>query len=196
MKRYKLLITATAAAFLFAGCLSPSVNPYYTAQDVTFDAGLLGSWQEQGQSGGSDIWTFAKSGEQAYQLTIQDAPGQTGQFAAHLFALKGQRFLDLIPTKCNFAKNQSALVGFAMFPGHVLVHVLQTKPELKLALYDPDWLKQYLQEHPEALAHHVESDTLLLTANTPDLQHFVLAHLDKLFGKPGVLVHTTKGGGE
>ena len=48
---------------------------------------------------------------------------------------------------------------------------------LKLAVCDFDWLKDQLQENPKALAHRKESDAILLTASSADLQRFVLEHL-------------------
>jgi len=38
-------ITLATAAVLLCSCI-PSVNPFYTDQDVVFDARLLGEWQE------------------------------------------------------------------------------------------------------------------------------------------------------
>jgi hypothetical protein len=48
---------------------------------------------------------------------------------------------------------------------------------LKFATSDYDWLEKFLKENPKALAHHVESGRIILTADTRDLQKFVLKHL-------------------
>ncbi len=80
-----------------------------------------------------------------------------------------------------------------MFPGHLLVRVWQLEPELKLALFDFDWLKKHLEKNPEALAHRTENGSILLTAETRALQKFVLKHLadGELFDKPGVMIPKT-----
>jgi hypothetical protein len=81
-----------------------------------------------------------------------------------------------------------------MFPGHLLVRVSQIAPELKLALFNFDWLCQQLTNNPSLLAHHREDDGFVLTANTRALQRFVLKHLaeGELFDKPGEMVRQAK----
>ena len=68
-----------------------------------------------------------------------------------------------------------------MFPGHLLLRVPQVEPHLKLATCDYDWLYNFLTNSPSALAHHSEDGGLVLTAETRDLQKFVLQHSRELF---------------
>ena len=99
----------------------------------------------------------------------------------------------MIPTDCTYATNQADLVAFSMFPGHLLVRVTQIKPELSVAFCDFDWLETFLKQNPKALAHHREGDRIVLTADTRDLQKFVLKHLgtNELFGKSGQMIRRT-----
>jgi len=182
------LITYAVAALLLSGCI-PSVHPFYTAKDVVFDDRLLGEWQAKDNSE-EQGWKFEKAGDDAYKLTITDEKGKQGVFTARLFKLKQEHFLDIIPADCEYATNQADLVAFSMFPGHLLVRVSQIEPELKLAFFDFDWLGAHLKDNPKALAHHQEDDRAVLTAQTRDLQRFVLKHLGKgkLFDEPGVMV--------
>jgi len=199
MKKSHLIATLGAAALL-CSCI-PSVNPFYTDKDVVFDARLPGVWRESGGKDQSqpEVWKFEKSGDKAYKLVVTDKDGKQGQFDAHLFKLKQENFLDLIPGDCDYATNQADLVAFAMFPGHLLVRVPQLGPELKLAFFNFDWLEKYLKQNPGALAHHTEvepgkdSGRIVLTAGTRDLQRFVLKHLGEgeLFDKPGILTRQT-----
>jgi len=186
MKKPSMMVVA--GALLFSGCI-PSVNPFYSDKDIVFDARLLGEWQEKG-SDQPEVWNFEKADETAYKLRTTDKTGKQGQFKAHLFKLKEEFFLDLVPTDCDYATNQAELVAFAMFPGHLLMRVPQLGPELQLAGCDYDWLQKHLEANPKALAHHKEGDRLLLTADTRALQRFVLKHLgsEELFEKPGVMV--------
>ena len=186
------LIAVLGAAVLLCSCI-PSVNPFYTAKDVVFDARLLGEWQDKDKKDNPEVWKFEKSGDQAYLLTITEKQDKQGKFNARLFKLKQEYFLDLIPGDCDYATNQADLVGFSMFPGHLLVRVPQIEPELKLAFFDFDWLKKFLEKNPKALAHHAEDTKdkdggrILLTADTRDLQRFVLKHLGEgeLFEQAG-----------
>jgi hypothetical protein len=183
------LITLAAAAVLLCSCI-PSVNPFYTDKDVVFDARLLGEWQEKDKSDNPDVWKFEGTTNKTYKLTITEKEGKQGRFNAHLFQLKQEYFLDLIPDDCNYATNQADLVGASMYPGHLLVRVPQLEPVLKLALFDFGWLGKFIEKNPKALAYHKEGDHIVLTAGTRDLQRFVLKHLgeDELFAKPDEMI--------
>ena len=182
-------LTALAATALLLTACIPSVNPFYTEKDVVFDARLLGEWQEK-ESEHPEVWKFEKADDKAYKLTTTDKDGKQGEFNAHLFKLKQEYFLDLIPSGCEYATNQADLVASAMSPGHLLMRVPQLAPELKLAGTDYDWLEKFLNTNPKALAHHVEDKHITLNADTRALQRFVLKHLGEgeLFSKPGVMV--------
>jgi hypothetical protein len=78
-----------------------------------------------------------------------------------------------------------------MFPGHLLVRVSKLEPKLELAFFDFDWLAKYLENNPGALAHRKHGKSLLLTAETRDLQDFVLKHVNECFAKPDALVRAT-----
>jgi hypothetical protein len=180
------------AAVLLCSCI-PSVNPFYTDQDVVFDTRLLGEWQEKDKSDNPDVWKFDGTTNKMYKLTITEKKGRQGRFNAHLFQLKQELFLDLIPDDCNYATNQADLVGASMYPGHLLVRVPQLEPDLKLAFFDFGWLEELIKKNPKVLAHHKEGDHIILTAGTHDLQKFVLNHLgeDELFEKPDELICKT-----
>src|SRR5579871_1172359 len=137
MKKRNLIALAIAAV-LAAACI-PSVNPFYTAKDVVFDPRLIGEWQEKGNTNNPEIWKFEQSTNNALKLTVVEQ-GKTGEFAANLFKLGREQFLDLIPSDCNYATNQADLVAFSMFPGHLLVHVTRIESELNVAFFDFDWL--------------------------------------------------------
>ncbi len=184
-------LAAAGAAVVLSSCI-PSVNPFYTEKDVLFDARLVDEWQEKDKADDPEIWKFEKAEDNAYKLTVTEK-GKQGTFKAHLFKLKDEWFLDLIPTDCDYATNQADLVAVAMFPGHLLLRASAPEKELKLAFFNVDWLEKYLAENPKALAHHIEDKHIILTAESSELQSFILKHLAKgeLFDEPGVLVHKT-----
>lgn len=187
---------AIAGVAVLAGACIPSVNPFYTDKDVVFDARLLGEWQKQDKTDGPETWKFEKSGDKAYKLTVTEKEAKQGEFEARLFKLRQEFFLDLIPSDCHYATNQADLVAFSMFAGHLLVRVPQLEPGLKLAFFDFDWLAKHLEKNPKALAHRTTGKNdkgILLTAETRDLQRFVLKHLGagELFDKPGEMIRQT-----
>ena len=160
------------------------------------DSRLVGQWQTPGKltTLTPHLWNFDDRGQQSLQADLgwTEKDNKQGQFSAHLFKLKQEMFLDIIPSECNFATNQADLVGISIIPGHLLARV-GLGPELKMAFFDFDWLKKYLEQNPKALAHHKEDDNIVLTAETRDLQQFVLKHLgtNELFGQMGVLTRQT-----
>jgi hypothetical protein len=192
MKTSKLIALAGLALCLPA-CV-PSLNPFYTDKDLVFDPRLVGTWAEKGTEQEPQTWKFEKAGDRAYTLTITEKPGKEGKFTAHLFKLKQENFLDLLPKECNYATNQADLIAASMFPGHLLARVSQVEPELRLAFFNFGWLQQQLTNNPSLLAHHREDDRFVLTASTRDLQRFVLKHLaeGELFDKPGEMVRQAK----
>src|SRR5262249_54070768 len=138
------------------------------------------------------VWKFEEGKGKAYKLTVTEKEGKQGEFEAHLFKLKQDYFLDIIATE--IGGNVADLTTASLIPGHLLLRVPQIGPELKLAMVDFDWLDKHLKEHPKALAHHRDNDRIFLTAETADLQSFVLKHLgeDELFAKGGEMVRKDK----
>src|ERR1039457_3803632 len=118
------LIAVAGLALCLSACIH-SLNPFYTEKDLVFDARLTGTWREKSEAQEAEVWRFEKTGDKAYKLVMTDKDGKQGEFAAHLFKLKQDYFLDLIPNDCNYATNQTDLVGWSMFPGHLLARVPQ-----------------------------------------------------------------------
>ena len=159
---------------LLAGCVVTSVYPFYTAKDVVFDPALVGAWAETGSTNtANEHWRFEKAAGQAYKLIVQDNEKQT-EFDTHLFNLKGRLFLDLCPRE----RPDNSL------PLHYLFTVARREPALEMNMLDYDWLKKLIEKDPKAIHHIVvpkklgedgESD-LVLTADTAELQKFILTH--------------------
>ena len=181
MKMRNLVAVAALAIFLTACDFSlkftqiSSVFPFYTDKDAVFEPQLLGTWQEKVQTNYLEKWTFEQATNKGYQLTISD-DGKTAKFSAHLFRLGESQFLDLIPSECKYDAKQSEFVGMFLIPGHLAFKVEQVAPDLKLATLNFDWLESYVTNNPTALPYHKESDCLVLIADTPALQNFLLEH--------------------
>ena len=165
-----------ATVLLLAACV-PSVNPFFTEDDIEFDPALIGQWVED-----DDIWAFEQLEDQpAYGLTITE-DGKTGAFQATLFSLGDDRFLDITPVDIEYPDDELDLVEAAMIPGHLALHVRAIEPRLELNLTDPDWVDDYLEAHPRAVEHRRDDDRIILTGKTRELQRFLRRHLnDGLF---------------
>jgi hypothetical protein len=165
---------------VLAGCV-PSWNAFYTEKDLVFDPALVGTWRPVAAKDTSkETWEFTKAGEKLYQLAQTDEEGRKAAFDACLFKVKDHLFLDLYLTKVEGDDLKvNAWASLSLLPAHLLLRVEQIVPALKLAVLNPDWMKKYIKQNPNALAHRIVSDgNIVLAASTDELQRFVLAHLD------------------
>ncbi len=173
MKTITTLLLAAVALFL-AGCIVTSVYPFYTDKDLVFDPALLGHFTKTDDA--SDHWTFEKNGTNTYSLTYV-SDNKTNLMQARLFKLRGEKFLDLFNPKDELEQLPPPI------PSHLLLRVLQTQPGLRMAALKHDWLQNLLQQQPKALRHEFLKDEkgeiarVVLTAETPELQKFVIQHL-------------------
>lgn len=176
--KLKTAVIAGAAclAVLFAGCVVVSVYPYYTEKDLVFEQRLLGSWTKAEDP--NEHWKFEAAGTNAYQLTVANA-SSTNAVQARLFVLHGHYFLDL------FAPDAQTDIQPPPIPSHLLLHALTLSPAVKLSALDQGWLRELLAKNPKALRHEIpktsekpEDRAIALTADTAELQTFILKYLD------------------
>lgn len=173
--KFSLGLPLLAVLFLLAGCVVTSVYPYFTAKDVIFDEALVGTWADaETANAGENNWQFARTNGQGYTLLIRDGD-ETNEFKAHLFKLKDRRFIDAEPVK---------RVDDFIPPHYLLqVHRLDAKG-LEMTFMSRKWLEELLKQEPEAIPHlwvdrdeaGQKSGDLVLTADTPKLQAFVLKY--------------------
>jgi hypothetical protein len=161
---------------VLAGCVVPAVYPFYTQNDLIAEPALTGSWvpaQNPRDNQNKETWIFEKTGERSLHASILSG-NETNSYSAHLFKLQGQEFMDAVPLENN-----------ANIPAHYLIKVLQVQPTLHLANLNYKWMDEFLSHNPDALPHIVSlsnpddtnSEVLVLTANTSQLQRFIVKHL-------------------
>lgn len=175
MTKTHLLTPALGAALcLLAGCIVLSVYPFYEPKDLVFDPSLAGRWGKADAT--NEFWQFSSSGGKSYGLITTDTQ-DTNCFEAHLFELKHHQFLDLLTT------NRSEFE----LPLHLISQVKHEDTNLTLQFMDFGWLAGLLQTNPAAIRHivvHEKSDDtnsgamVYLTAGTPELQAFLLKHVN------------------
>jgi hypothetical protein len=173
MKKSNLLAMAGATILLLPGCVVTSVCPFYTAKDLVSEPALVGDWIKEGKDANHEVWKYEKSGDLACRFTLIE-PSKATVMEAHAFELQGQLFLDIA----------SIEQDIHVIPPHYLLKVSQLTPTLRLSQLDHDWLKKLLGKDRAILPHHLvgnpdEPDELrvVLTAETPELQKFILEHL-------------------
>jgi hypothetical protein len=168
-------------AMAIAGCV-PSWNGLYTEKDLVLEPKLVGTWKGDD---GKEKWVFEKQDEKTYRLIHTDGEKQEGKFEARLLKLGKHRFLDLYVTqvsqddlKCN------AIAKMMLVPAHLFFRVDEIGDKIKLAAVNPDKVKEHLTKDPKAIAHRKVDDSVIFTADTPQLQAYVIKYADgdALFG--------------
>ena len=159
----------------------PSWHALFTEKDLVFDSKLVGTWN--GEDG--DVWEFAKDGEKKYKLTYTDKDAKA-TFQAHLLKIQDRQFLDVELDEKGYGELKiNALAKLTMAPAHAFFRVDEIGGSLKMAAVNPDWLGKHLEKNPKAVAHlKREKGVLLFTAETKELQAFVIKHAagEELFG--------------
>lgn len=170
------IMTGLALMSLLAGCVVTSVYPFYTAKDVQFDPALVGTWAEAGSTNAAnDHWRFDRLNQQAYWLTTVEN-NETNRYEMHRFRLKQHVFLDLCTT--NRVDEQ--------LPLHYLVKLENPGAKLQVKVLNFEWLAKLLEKNPKALRHilvpnepgNTNNNHLVLTADTAELQKFILKHIN------------------
>jgi hypothetical protein len=174
MKRM-LSFALVAACGLLAGCVVTSVYPFFTDKDLVFEPALVGDWVDAGNTNKpSEYVRIEPVGGKGYLATLFDTK-ETNSVEVHLFRLNRQLFLDTCST------NRS----LDFVPIHQVSKVTQLGPVLETANLNYDWLSKLLEKNPRAVRHMVlrenpgdEHGRIVLTAETWELQRFILEYLD------------------
>jgi hypothetical protein len=167
------------------GCV-PSLHRLYDDDTVTFDPRLVGRWVQ-----GNDVWTNVLTFEQgegrSYKLVLVDENDKTARFVAHLVRLEGMLFMDVFPGEITDPTMHDVYKRH-LIASHLFWKVDSIEPQLKLAVTNSDTISTMIKDDPACIRHEKmdEGDQLVLTADTKDLQKFVvkLARMDKGFGTP------------
>ncbi len=168
-------------AVLLGGCV-PSLHPLFTDEEIIFDANLVGVWSEPNSK---DSWEFKPVvNSKKYEFIYTDDKGKSGKFDACLGKLGSNMFLDIYPGDPNIMGNdfyKAHLIGV-----HSFMKVEPTKDTLKLRIMNPDNVEKLLKSDPNIIKHE-QTDRLVLTASTKELQAFILTYGSdeklELFGK-------------
>jgi hypothetical protein len=174
MHRIKTLIAFGIAIFL-ANCV-PSLHPLFTEKDLIFDPDLIGTWVDED---GKNTWTFQKSGENSYELVYTENE-EPAKFQAHLLKLGDFLFLDVSPEELD---RKNGLYRGLFIPTHGFARIWIEGDSVRLAYLDPDWLVHMVDSKKISIGHDFIDKTIILTAQTKDLQKFALKYAedDKAF---------------
>ena len=172
MQTLKLAVPL-ALALLLAGCVVPSVHPFYTEETLIFDPGLLGIWADKD----GERWIFLASGEAGYELvTNPKGKHAPASFDARLVQIGQQRYLDLCPKQ---VEGEPGFRDWHMIPAHSIARVRLNGDTLEMSTLSLEWLRDRIDERQLQIAHsRLGKDSVLLTAPPAQLQAMVMLVAD------------------
>ncbi len=162
--RSTLGIAVFVAAAGLTGCApAVAIHPFYTNHDLVSDLLLPGVWS----SNDGQIWRV-KAVQDGYDVTQTPEPGAavSGEFNVHLARLDECEFVDV---------TSKADVGIGV-PGHLIGKVRFEAGKLFVSALNETWLKHMIETGAGPASIIGESQQLVLTAPTSELQVFLRLH--------------------
>lgn len=191
MKKYQklALITFSLLLLIFVNGCIPSLQPLYTPDKLVMLSGLPGSWWSGAQSNPakkSEVWTFKPGEGKNYLLVHEDEDGLVAAFDVHVVKLGSHYFMDFYPGSLPDEVKASLKGGILGDPEqmnnfmkqhliavHTFAKVELSGKSLKISMFDPDFLKNLLENQQIRIKHEKTESGYLLTAPSADLQKFV-----------------------
>lgn len=179
-----LAVVCLALVVLLPGCIVQSLHPLCTEEQLVFEPGLVGVW-EQGGEGGTAL-TFERGEGKMYRLTWEER-GETARLVARLVKLGGTTYLDLTAESFDEAGDQLVdlplVTALHLVPVHSFWRIQLEGDELGMAMLNVEWLCEQIKEGKVVIEHEPVEDeedviVLLLTAETEDLQKLLVDHGD------------------
>lgn len=201
MRTLKYILIAVAALML-SGCWTLSIHPLYTQEDLIADPMLVGKWYSPDDL--DQLWMFEANGEKSYRLTIVEGietqlkeavenktrlvltvdPDKDAMFDIHLLKLGQTTFMDFYPEE---PANVNEFYKFHVIPAHSFSRVSIEGNVMSLQFFDAEWLMEQMDEGKVPIKVEDWNDLRVITAETEDLQKFVLDHADEAFEEPQIL---------
>lgn len=217
MVRAHGLVAVLAASVVLGACGNPprSLLPLYDPERPVTDDRLPGTWEDTDDDDDFCMTIHPADARGDYRILVVDSDSSevedTVLIDTHLVWLGEHLFLDLELPRAEPGSDDLFLV-----PGHLFAKIHLEADSLGMAFMDDDrWLRNLMRgpdgelipgPHPElagavlvgrrpraqgmaaAGASEWADEGIVLTAGTPELQAFVLAHVHEAFSEPAWLV--------
>lgn len=190
------IILGLAVMIAMSSCIF-TFHPLYS-DDVLVDIpGLEGSFLDRHGFAGvstldSSIWTFERDGKGEYTLEISEI-GKSGSMDVRAVKLGGEYYLDFLVSEAA-TEDIPDFVLWHLVPMHSFAKVRVIDNRLELMYINAKWAQENLEKHRIRIEHETrknnnETEFILLTASTEDLQKFAAkyADFDDAFEDPDVL---------
>ncbi len=188
MQRLMLLAFAVVAS-LAAGCVR-SIQPILLEEQVIINPAVEGKWIEK--DGKSIVGVHPAGAEKTYGLLFTDKDGKKAPLHARLGKIGDYTIAEFHPD--DPAPDASDVYRAHLLPLYSFLIVKESKPRLVMAVMSADWLKKFLDGHPNELkVAMLDKDNLIITSPTAEIQAFLLRHSkdegalsdDMIYVRPG-----------
>lgn len=190
MKRYAILLV-TIAGLTLSGCLVSSLHPFYKMKDKVFDRALVGNWIDTDSS----LWVIRANTmsegfmsnkpdrpDSTYSITYYESKDAVTYLQGTLFILNGQRYVDFFPSP-DADHCSSDMTSFHHVPVHTLARMQFKKDTVMFFWFGEEWLSDLFENNRIRINHetvnaNADYERHILTAETDDLQKFILKYMN------------------
>lgn len=181
-------------AFFSTGCVR-SIQPILKDNQLTIDNAIAGKWTPVDGRAVAEI-TPSSITDKSYDLRYTEENGKVGLYKLRLGKVGPLLIAEIHPQTTPldtygviYKVHFLPLYSFFVIQSH-------TDQKIELLMLQPEWLWQYIKDHPADLPANAESKKdITLNATTDQIQSFLLAHIpDKektknVWGdKPGIFI--------
>jgi hypothetical protein len=159
-------------------CGYGSINPAFVPSEAHYESRLSGTWQN---SDSTEHASIIRSDDGGYLITYSEKEGKTARFRASLGVIGGHTALDLVPV--DDISDRPDVYKSLLLPLHGIVIIESVGESIRFRLLEPDAMKRFLADEPDAAGHVMQEGTLVLTGSTAELGTF----FERLLARDDVL---------
>jgi hypothetical protein len=160
----------------------PSLNPLWDEGHAVCEPALVGTWISEDND---EIMTIMQTGRDEYRMVYVSGE-EASQYEVHAVLLEGRLFLDLCPDKELLDERLHSEAYIPLVTTHFFLRAAVWPDGLELACLDDEAIEKRLDRGAIEIPHAKSADGLLLTAQTDELQDFVVRLADDpdVWGEP------------
>ena len=183
-----------------AGCtVVGSAHPLFTGKEPAEDLPIAGVWEPDPPD--PDVpgtVTVTNRGNGEYEVSIpsnnSDDPGknQSYEYDATIRRVENHLFFDATFQELKMRDGEMTKDDLPVFPMH-FVGVIRLEGDAAILRWlDDDWLQRALDEKRLRLPHVAQPGYILLLAPAPEMQSFILSHVEDQEAFPAIKYHRQK----
>ncbi len=188
-------------------CLSPfvagctvvgSAHPLFTGNEPVPDPPIAGVWETDTSDPSPGTVTVTNRGNGEYEVSIpsndSDDPGknQLCEYDVTIRRVESYLFYDATFQELKMRDGEMTKDDLPAFPMHFVGVIRLDGDAAILRPLDDDWLKHALDEQRVRLAYESQPGYILLLAPAPELQSFILSHVEDQEAFPPIKFHRRK----